>query len=122
MPIIDIQVILPQGEHPPKDLAKALADDLGKVLSAAPGSLWLRLQVLPASSYAENSTDLKDASLPVFVTVLHAHPKQGDELQAEAHALAKQVAASIGRPRTQVHIEYAPPGAGRVAFGGTLVQ
>ena len=122
MPIIDVQFVLPHGEHPPEELARTLADELGKVLRAAPGTLWLRLQVLPASRYAENSSDSTTTGLPVFVTVLHAHPKEGRELEAEARALAKQVAAAIGRPHTQVHIEYAPPGAGRVAFGGTLVQ
>ena len=122
MPIIDIQFVLPKGEHPPADLAKTLADELGKLLKAEPGTLWLRLQVLPASNYAENSHQQPEVGLPVFVTVLHAHSKEGKDLEAEAHALAQQVADSIGRPKTQVHIEYAPPGAGRVAFGGTLVH
>lgn len=122
MPIIDVQFVLPQGEHPPDDLAKTLAHELGRVLRATPGSLWLRLQVLPASRYAENSDPSAEPELPVFVTVLHAHPKQGQELEAEAQAIAKQVSESIGRPHTQVHVEYAAPAAGRVAFGGTLVQ
>lgn len=122
MPIVDIQLILPQGQGLPGDLAKTLADQLGQVLNAKPGELWLRLQALPSSHYAQNSGDPAQPELPVFVTVLHAHAKKGAELQAQAHALAQVVAGAIGRPRTQVHIEYAPPAAGRMAFGGQFVH
>lgn len=42
-------------------------------------------------------------------------------LVAEVLALTQAVAACLGRPPGQVHIQYAPPGSGRQAFGGTLV-
>ena len=122
MPVVDIQFVLPAGRDLPEGTAAALAQALGQAMSAAPGTLWLRLHTLPASRYAENGPAAEDAELPVFVTMLQARPATGPALQAEATAVAQAVARTIGLPRTKVHIEYAPPGAGRVAFGGQLVH
>ncbi len=122
MPIIDIQLILPAGVGLAPELAKELADKLGHVLNVKAGQLWLRLQALPSSNCAQNAPLANDTGLPVFVTVLHAQPQEGDKRQAEAHAVAQVVANAMGRPRTQVHIEYAAPGAGRMGFGGNLVH
>lgn len=122
MPIIDIQIILAPGEKLRDDLAAALANQLGQVIQAEPGQLWLRLQTLPSANYAENGSPSSDTDLPVFVTVMHAQAPQGQALQAEAVALAQAVSGLLARKHTHVHIEYAPPGAGRVAFGGNLVH
>ncbi len=121
MPVIDIQIILAQGEQLRSDLAAELANKLGQVLNAAPGQLWLRLQTLPSSNYAENN-DPASKGLPVFVTVMHAQAKAAEAMQTEAVALAQAVSGVLARARTHVHIEYAPPGAGRVAFGGSLIH
>lgn len=122
MPIIDIQFVLTRTESLPEGLAQRLVDRLGPVLAVPPGRLWLRLQVLPASQYAENESPVPDAELPVFVTVMHATSPAGEALKAEAMAVAQAVADVVAKGRTQVHVEYAPSGAGRMAFGGTLLQ
>ena len=121
MPIVDVQPVLPRGSQVPDGSAARLADALGAALGCGPATLWLRLRPLPADGYAENGPSARPADLPVFVTVLQARPKRGAELQAEALLVAETVAATLAMPRTRVHVEYAPPGAGRIAFGGTLV-
>lgn len=121
MPIVDIEVIgrLPARGTAPR--ARALADALGRTLATPPGRTWVRLRVTPASRYAENGVRSVASDLPVFVTVLHAHPPRNRALAAEVAAITQAVAASLGRPPERVHVQYAPPGAGRQAFGGTLV-
>ena len=101
--------------------AEALADVIGDALNLAPGRVWVRLQPLPADHYAENGGPLQGA-LPVFVGIVHAHPPVGAALKAEVTALAQAVAGVCGRPAERVHLEYAPAGAGRIAFGGRLVE
>jgi len=81
----------------------------------------VRMTELPNERYAENGTTVEDNDLPVFVHVLHADWPEEDIRFKEAEALAVAVAASLGRQVEHVHIEYAPPGRGRVAFGGKLV-
>ena len=122
MPIIDVQFVLPRAETLPEGLAQDLVNRLGKVLSVQPGHLWLRLQVLPASNYAENESSVSDHDLPIFVTVMHAKSPTGKALESEAVTVAQAVAEVIAKDRTQIHVEYAPSGAGRIAFGGNLVQ
>lgn len=122
MPIIDIQIVLNRDETLREGLAQDLVDRMGQVLGVKPGSLWLRLQTLPSSNYAENDAQLEPPALPIFLTVMHAQSPTGAALQAQATALAQAVAAAVGRPRTKVHVEYAPEGAGRIAVGGNLVQ
>ena len=79
------------------------------------------MTALPAGQYAENGATVEDNDLPVFVRVLHADwPEEGTRSK-EAAALAASVASCLGRQVEHVHIEYAPPGRGRVAFGGRLV-
>lgn len=120
MPIIDVHFAgsLPS-EADAQELAARLADALGDALAQPPGRLWLRLHPLP--HYAENG-GLPAGAAPVFVTVLHATPPAGEALRAEIAALTAAVAAVAGRPRERVHVEYAPAGAGRIAFGGRLVE
>lgn len=116
MPILDIHWAGP----PPAsadDMAAALADACGDALRQPPGRVWVRLHLV---HHAENGGPLAGAA-PVFVTVLHLQPPQGAALQAEVSALTSAVAATAGRPRERVHVEYAAPGAGRVAFGGRLM-
>ena len=72
-------------------------------------------------TYAENGVRLKSEELPAFVTVLHAHLPSGAELEAEVQAITAAVATCIGRPIERVHVQYAPAGAGRQAFGGKLI-
>lgn len=121
MPIVDIQLVCPHGTDVPPVPAQALADALGRVWGSPPGRTWVRVQQLSSASYAENGAPVDDAGLPVFVTVLHAHPPQGEALATEALGVSMAVAECLGRPIERVHVQYAPPGAGRQAFGGRLV-
>lgn len=122
MPILDVELVQPDGAAPPAAaLTQALADAAGRALGAAPGRTWLRLRVLAAAHYAENESAVAADELPVFATVLHARPPQGDALAAEAAALTQALAAGLGRAAQRVHVQYAPAGAGRQAFGGVLV-
>jgi phenylpyruvate tautomerase PptA (4-oxalocrotonate tautomerase family) len=123
MPIIDIERVLADGaDAAPSGLAQGLADAAGLVFASAPGRTWVRLRALPAAAYAENDAVSGENALPVFVTVLHAHPPAGDELIAQAAALTNALAAVLGCDAQRVHVQMAPAGAGRQAFGGVLVS
>lgn len=120
MPILDVHWVgaLPADAA---ELASQLADAAGDALGAAPGRVWVRLHPLQADHYAENGGPVQGA-LPLFVTLLHARPPTGTALQAEIASLTAALARASGRPAERVHLEYAPAGAGRMAFGGRLVE
>lgn len=122
MPIVDVQIVCKQGaDAQPAPPAQALADQLGQVFGSGPGRTWVRIHTLPDCAYAENGVGAEDDGLPAFVTVLHAHPPAGEALAGEVLAVSEAVAAWLGRPVERVHVQYAPAGAGRQAFGGKLV-
>lgn len=72
-------------------------------------------------NYAENGASIEGNDLPVFVQVLHADWPTEEARVQEATALAAAIAICLGRQPERVHVEYAPPGRGRIAFGGKLV-
>ncbi len=114
MPILDVDLVLPDGDAPPAAaLTQALADAAGRSFG---------LRTLPASHYAENGALSAPAELPAFVTELQARPPEGKALAREVTALTHALAACLGRAPGRVHVQYAPPAAGRQAFGGTLVR
>jgi phenylpyruvate tautomerase PptA (4-oxalocrotonate tautomerase family) len=117
MPIADIHWTGPLPAEA-DDLAAALADAIGDALQQPPGRVWVRLHLV---HHAENGGPLAGAS-PVFVTLLHARPPVGEALKAEITAVTQALARATGRPRERIHLEYAAPGAGRIAFGGRLVE
>jgi phenylpyruvate tautomerase PptA (4-oxalocrotonate tautomerase family) len=121
MPIVDVRTVVSDLHRPPADAAQVLADSIARVLNAKTGRVWVRLSELPKGEYAENGEAVDDSNLPVFVSVLHADWPTEDARVQQARELAVAVAASLGRQVERVHIEYAPPGRGRVAFGGKLV-
>ena len=82
----------------------------------------MRVRVLDPRAYAENGAALAAGEWPVFVTVRKRHVPERSELAAEVRALTGAIAAVVRRPAERVHVEYAPPAAGRMAFGGTLVE
>lgn len=120
MPIVDVQIVAAAAL--PAGTAGALVQAVAAALNAAPGRVWLRLHPLRADHYAENAATVAEAELPAFVTVLHARPPQGEALAQEVRRLTAAVALCLGRPAERIHLEYAPAGAGRIAFGGTLVR
>ena len=122
MPILDIELVQPEGAAPPAAaLTQTLADAAGRVLGTAPGRTWVRLRTLPASQYAENDAAVAPADAPAFVTVLHARPPEAEARAMEVSALTQALAAALGRAPERVHVQYAPAAAGRQAFGGKLV-
>jgi phenylpyruvate tautomerase PptA (4-oxalocrotonate tautomerase family) len=120
MPILDIEPVLPDGVAAPS--AQALADAAGRVFGTAPGHTWVRLRRLAPSAYAENGAAVAADALPVFVTVLHAHPPLGEALAQQVQALTTAMADVFGIAPQRVHVQIAPAGVGRQAFGGTLVR
>jgi phenylpyruvate tautomerase PptA (4-oxalocrotonate tautomerase family) len=122
MPIVDIELVCESAAQFATASARELADALGSVFSSAPGHTWVRLRRLDSAAYAENRVSREAGDLPTFVTVMHAHPPTGARLEAEAAAVTESVAACLARAPEHVHVQYAPPGAGRQAFGGRLVR
>jgi len=120
MPIVDVLIVGPCKALDEDELAQPLADALGRVLGAGEGTVWVRVNMLPAARYAENGLAVPQP--PVFVEVLHYALPDPGQLQIQARALADAVAAVLDRPVESVHVEYQPPGKGRVAFGGELVR
>lgn len=124
MPMIEIERVLPDGvPAAPPGLAQDLADAAGDALGSARGHTWLRLRALPVSAYAESGRPrLAADALPVFVTVLQAHPLQGDALAAQVKALTEVLARVLLCDPRRVHVQIAPAAAGRQAFGGRMVN
>jgi hypothetical protein len=123
MPILDMECVLPAGSAVASvGTAQRLADAAGRVFGSKPGRTWVRLRTLDAAAYAENDARLDADSLPVFVTVLHAHVPVGAALAAQVMALTQAVADALGVDAQRVHVQMAPAGAGRQAFGGRLVE
>lgn len=122
MPIVDVQFVCNPGTDASSVSAQALADALGRVFGSAPGRTWVRLQPLPSGSYAENEVSIETPECPVFVTVLHAHTPAGEALARQVLAITEAVATCMSSPAERVHVQYAPAGAGRQAFGGKLIE
>ena len=122
MPILDIEIVgsLATGGKPP--LAQVLADAAGRVFAAPPGTTWVRVRTLPLDAYAENGAAVAPADAPVFVTVRKRRAPEGAELAAEIGALTGVIASVLERPASRVHVGYEASAAGRMAFGGKVVD
>ena len=122
MPILDVEIVQPEGEPVDPALAAKIADAAGAVFDSAPMQTWVRLRALPSSQYAENGGGPPREVAPVFVTVLKAALPPPDARQEEVRQLTQRIAVVCQRPAEDVHVLYLPDGAGRAAFGGKLVQ
>jgi phenylpyruvate tautomerase PptA (4-oxalocrotonate tautomerase family) len=122
MPIVDVLVVQGAEGAAPLPPARAFADALGHALGAPPGRVWVRLGSLAPGHYAENDVRGDDTPAPVFVTLLHARPPEGEARAHEAMAVAVAVAQVCACDVTRVHVEYATAGRGRIAFGGRVVE
>ena len=122
MSILDIEIVTPDSTQSlPADLTQSLADEAAQIFNAQAGTVWVKVHIIPLTQYAENNG--KPASVyPVFVTVLKSRVPQGSELEEEIARLTKVIANVLNRSETNVHIFYQPDGAGRIAFGGKLVE
>jgi phenylpyruvate tautomerase PptA (4-oxalocrotonate tautomerase family) len=122
MPIVDVELVADASSAVAPGLAQSLADAVGRTLQSPPGQTWVRLRVLERDHYAENESSHESVELPVFVTVLKRAPAKGADLAGEIMALAGAIAQVTGRTMSCVHVEYAPAAAGRLGFGGRLVE
>ncbi|HKQ18505.1 MAG TPA: hypothetical protein VJW75_02045 [Candidatus Eisenbacteria bacterium] len=123
MPILEVELTGGVAGATRSGLAQRLADAAGAIFRSAPGETWVRLRDTHPRDYAENKTDTFAAGIhPVFVRVLRRALPEEPALAQEIKALTEAVAAATGRPADQVHVSYEPPGAGRVAFGGSLLR
>ena len=122
MPIVDIQIVAAPAQTQVSPPTQALADALGRVFDTAPGRTWVRVHALPSSQYAENDCALGEDELPVFVTLLHARSPRDNARASEARAVTEAVAQVLHVANERVHVQYAPDGAGRQAFGRLLVE
>src|SRR5258708_30460148 len=118
MPLVHVEIVVAQ-DTLRATLAQELADRIGEVLQAAPGSAWVTVRRIPAVQYAENGTGSAE-DRPVFVTILKSKLPSTDKLQCEVTSLTQAIALVCGRREQFVHIIYQPDGAGRVAFGGAV--
>jgi len=119
MPILDVDYIGPVADNVRRALARRIADAAGVVLGSPARGTWVRMRFVSADEYAENE-GAEPGVWPVFVHVLGAEPPEGEALATEARRLTEAIAAACARPAENVHLVYAPPGGGRVAFGGRL--
>ena len=116
VPIVDVEVV---GSIDHLGLAQQLAETVGAALASPPGGTWVRLRTLDAESYAEDADDQPEP-LPVFVTILAR--RLPDDLEHVTSRLTHSLAPLLDRPPNRIHIEWSPPAAGRLFFGGHLVD
>jgi len=120
MPIIEIEVITPDGAVPRATMASELANRLGEVFGTPAGQTWVRLRTTSSSHYAENDAPVENDMLPVFVTVLKAGQPGRASMADESARIASAIADVCDVTRERVHVLYQPDAAGRIAFGGRL--
>lgn len=122
MPLVEVEVVVAEGEELEAGLAVWLSEAAGQVLQAPPGSTWVRLRALAREAYAESGGGPPEGVRPVFVRVLSARLPSEDLLATQAGRLTEVVAELCQRPARNVHVIFEPPAEGRVAFGGELVD
>ena len=122
MPILQVQVVLREGEVLAPGLARAIANAAASVFTSPPGGTWVRLASLSPANYAEDGGGPPAGVNPVFVSVLKAHLQSAAELSLECTELTRAIAGVVNRPPENVHVTYEPDAAGRVSFGGKLVS
>lgn len=114
MPIVDIRVV--GGPTEVLDSAASpIAEQIGAMLGAAEGTVWISLSSLPLAHFAENGPAPDPP--PVFVRVL-ARIDDPRTIPLQARQIGAAVAAVIGRPQERVHVIFEPDARGRVFFGG----
>jgi phenylpyruvate tautomerase PptA (4-oxalocrotonate tautomerase family) len=121
MPILDIEIVLRDGESLPSSLASKLAEAAAQVFRTPPGGTWVKLKLLLPENYAEDDGGPPEGVHPVFVRVLKAERPGAAELESEIAGLTRAIARICDRPPTNVHVIYEPDAKGRVAFGGKIV-
>ena len=121
MPIVDVEIVVNDGQSRRASLAAELAEVIGTIFETPKGRTWVRVRTLPRSYYGENG-GAPDHAQPVFVTVLKARRPHGEALNREIRLLTNAIASIVDRSAESVHVLYEPDAEGRIAFGGHLVE
>jgi phenylpyruvate tautomerase PptA (4-oxalocrotonate tautomerase family) len=117
MPIVDIEIVVNDGEAMRTTFANEAAEAIGEVLATPPGRTWVRVRTLPRLQYAENG-GTSGGVRPVFVNVLRSQCPAGAQWLDEVRRLTDVVAGLVGRTPENVYVLYQPDARGRIAFGG----
>jgi phenylpyruvate tautomerase PptA (4-oxalocrotonate tautomerase family) len=121
VPIVDVVIVSDDASWP--GLAQTLADGIGDALGAPIGTTWVRLRALDRNRYAESGGADADADAgPVFVEIISRRAPDGPQLSNAVVDIVRAVARATGLPAERVHVIFEPDGAGRIAFGGRLVE
>jgi len=67
MPILEVEVVLFDGEILDSNWSTEIADAAGEIFDLPPGRTWVRIRGLPRSHYAENDVNGSSELCPVFV-------------------------------------------------------
>lgn len=120
VPVVEIELV--RDEDLPAGLAQSLADAIGAALGALDGTTWVRVHVVPLAHYAESGGPLPEGVQPAFVTITERTRPTGTALEQAVADVTTAVAEATGNPRENVHVIYADDAAGRIAFGGRIVE
>ncbi len=120
VPMVEVELV--SDDEPAPGMADLLADQIGLALRAAEGSTWVRLRVLRPDHYGESGGSFGDSVKPVFVTVTSRRQPAREQFADVVEQITSAVARTTGHPRQNVHVIFAPDAAGRVAFGGRVVE
>jgi len=119
VPVVDVELV--GDTSVTAQLTQRLADEIGQALDSRPGGTWVRVRLLDQAHYAENG-GMDDSVRPVFVTVLERQRPEGEDLARRVGRVTTAVAEATGRPAENVHVLFEASAAGRLAFGGRLVD
>jgi phenylpyruvate tautomerase PptA (4-oxalocrotonate tautomerase family) len=122
MPILDVTIVGPIDSGARALLAQRFADAASAVFDAPAGKTWAIIRPLEPELYAESGGEVDARAKPVFVRILQRRPPEGAERATQVEALTRALAKACGRPADKVHLIFEPPGAGRIAFGGSLID
>lgn len=122
MPILNIEIIGDVNEATRLGLADRLAEAAGAALDSRPQGTWVKVKYLPKEQYSENGGGPPGGSYPVIISLIQADPPDGEALKLQVSKLTDAIAAAIGRSKANIHIVIEPAAAGRIAFGGNLVE
>jgi phenylpyruvate tautomerase PptA (4-oxalocrotonate tautomerase family) len=119
VPIVDVELIGEADGDP--EITQRLADAIGEALSSRAGGTWVRVRLLASANYAENGGRY-EALRPTFVTVLERTRPTGSDLTDRVSRVTAAVVAVTGCDPNNVHVLFEAAAAGRLAFGGRVVE
>ena len=122
MPIVDVECVRSDEEVLTRSQIECLANELGDLFGRNPGTTWVKVRNLSLLSYAENGIAEEDTPEPTFVRIIKRTLPDKQGLSDEAKRIVHVVAQTLSCEAENVHVIYEPEGAGRVAFGGELVN